>query len=123
MREIIPRIAACTVILAHGAPRPLTEIRSPEVPTLSGRVILCNAALLGIHDSRRRHQKISEMFISSENCAPFNPFIPNWQTYILKKWSPTRCTSSDFDPLSFFSRGRGNKNEATPVTLNKCKDV
>ena len=49
MREIIPRLARRAVILTHCAPRPLAQVRSPEIPALSEAVILCDTALLGVH--------------------------------------------------------------------------
>ena len=44
VRERRPRIAALRVVLAHGAPRPLAQIRPPLVPRVRGEQIVLGAA-------------------------------------------------------------------------------
>src|SRR6266480_4299021 len=49
MREIIPGFAGGAIIFPHGAPSPLTQILTPEIPAFSQVVILGNPGFFGVH--------------------------------------------------------------------------
>src|ERR1043166_1963601 len=52
VREIIPRIPGCAVILAHRAPGALAQVGAPKVPERASWFILGEALLFGVHRSR-----------------------------------------------------------------------
>src|SRR4051812_48285962 len=45
MRQIVPGIAVCAVVFAHGAPLPLAEIRSPMAPLACVARVIDSTAL------------------------------------------------------------------------------
>src|SRR2546430_6712967 len=49
MRQIVPGITVRAIILAHRAPLPVGEVRTPQVPALFLRIIFFDTRLLGVH--------------------------------------------------------------------------
>jgi hypothetical protein len=47
VREVVPRGAVLAVVLAHGTPRPLGQVRTPRPPRPLAAVCLGEAAALG----------------------------------------------------------------------------
>src|ERR1700731_3057416 len=67
VRQIVPGVPVRAVILAHGAPGPFRQVRSPEIPRLDAPCVFGYATLLGIHRRRRLATKTKKSAIRNRN--------------------------------------------------------